>query len=63
MQAQPEVELSLPVRGKAGGGMKMKRRCELCGCLRNEEEFLSAICGWCDKIAQDVAMDQARGAL
>ena len=35
----------------------MKRKCPTCGRLREEYEFVSVICGWCDKIAVDAELE------
>lgn len=36
----------------------MKRRCELCGILRNETEFVGYMCGWCEKLRAEIEADR-----
>ena len=51
LQAQPSIELSLPVKV---GQEVLNMRCKTCG--RKSD---STRCGWCDKIRADVMNDLA----
>ena len=58
--AQPPGELGLPTRGGACGVVEMKR-CQLCGAIKEEDDFLGACCGRCDKRVHDAHVDSAVG--
>ena len=37
------------------------KRCQLCGAIKEEDDFLGACCGRCDKRVHDAHVDSAAG--